>query len=41
MKMKLKTVSKLGMQVLLTLDKWVDSKSFNWTNPDFNATEMA
>ena len=36
--MKLKTVSKLGMQVLLPLDKWVDP---NWTNPDFNATEMA
>jgi len=41
MKMKLKTVSKLGMQVLLPLDKWVDPNSFNWTNPDFNATEMA
>jgi hypothetical protein len=30
MKTKLKTVSKLGMQVSLPLDKWVDPNSFNW-----------
>jgi hypothetical protein len=37
---KLKTVPKLGMQVLLPLDKWVDPNSFNWTTPDFNVTDV-